>query len=111
MKTLKMLLVAIAITMSSAIYANSFDGGKTSNVSIEIERMLSKSNLIIEDDFTVTVVFKVNADMKIEIRSITSPNQEVNEFLRKRLQDQTLKGTGWSAEKIYELPVKIEAKR
>ena len=111
MKTIKTLLVALAITLSSATFANSVDRGNTSNVSTEIEKMLSQSNLFIEHDFTVTVVFKVNADMKIEIRSITSPNEEVNEFLKKRLQDQTLKGSGWSADKIYELPVKVEAKR
>lgn len=111
MKTLKMLLVAIAITVSSATYAKPVDGGKGSRVSAEIEKMLSESNLIVENDFVVTVIFKVNEDMKIEIRSITSPNQKVNDFLRQRLQDQKLQGSAWTADKIYELPVKVEAKR
>lgn len=111
MKTLKMLLVAFAITMSSTTYANSPEAGRTSGVSGEIQKMISESDLTIEENFTVTVIFKVNEDKKIEIRSISSPNEEVNEFLRKRLENQKLYGALWSCDKIYELPVKVESRR
>ena len=111
MKTLKMLLVACVITISSTTFANSFDGGKTRGVPGEIQKMLSESNLIIEENFTVTVVFRVTNDKKIEIRSITSPSEKVNEFVRKRLDNQKLSGDFWTLAKVYELPVKVESRR
>ena len=111
MKTLKMLFLSLAFTVNSAAFANSIDGGKSSGVSAEIEKMLKDSNLIIEEAFMVTVVFKVNDNKKIEIRSISSPNEEVNSFLRKRLEGRKLHGDSWSPAKIYELPVKVETRR
>ena len=110
MKTLKSLLVAFAITVSSASFASSFEA-KPSSVTAEIKKMLSESNLVIQDELSVVVVFKVNKDMKIEIRSISSPDEEVNEFVRQRLQDQKLSGSEWSAERVYQLPIRVAAKR
>lgn len=111
MKTFKILLFAFAVTISSVTHSNSFDGGKTSGVSREIQKLITQSDLIIEENFIVTVIFRVNNEKKIEIRSISSPNKEVNEFLRKRLENQKLYGTFWSSNMIYELPVRVESRR
>lgn len=111
MKRLKFLLVAFAITLSTASFANTVkeEGPSREPVSAEIQKMLSDSNLIIENEFVVTVIFKVTEDRKINVQSVKSENEEVNEFLRKRLQNQKLHGDNWFTEKIYELPVKVQA--
>lgn len=112
MRHLKLALVALAITFGSAVYAlpsNSVEDNRNNSISYEIEKMLVDSDLIIEENFTVTVIFEVTAEKRISIRSIKSPNEEVNAFLEKRLQNRKLHGTGWFAEKIYELPVKVQA--
>ena len=111
MKTLKLLLVAFAITLSSTAFANTFGGSKTPGVSGEIQKMISQSNLVVEENFTVTVFFKVTSDKRIQIRSISSPNAEVNAFLKERLENQKLNGASWTADKLYELPVKVESRR
>lgn len=114
MKTFKTLFVALALIFSSTFFAAelpSEEDRSNSPVSYEIEKMLADSNLIIENDFVVKIVFKVNSEKRIELRSIESPNEEVNEFLEKRLKNRKLHGDGWFTEKIYELPVRVQARR
>lgn len=110
------MFVALVLSMSTSMFANSKynvnhpENFKRTSVSYEIEKLLRNSSLVIEEDFTVTVVFMVTENKTIDIRSITSPNEEVNKFLEIRLQDHKLKGKGWFAEKLYELPIKVKAK-
>lgn len=109
MRHLRLLLVAFLIGFSTSAMAKTSDNffEKRGSVTLEIQKMLADSELIIEDDFTVKVIFKVTEDMKIDVHSITSPNEEVNEFLQKRLHNQKLHGDGWHTNKVYELPVKV----
>lgn len=111
MKRFRLFLAAFALTVSTAAFANVNSSFEDGSISAQIEQMLSHSDLIIEDNFTVTVIFKVTENRKIEIRSIDSPNAEVNEFLKKRLENQKLYGNSWDMDKIYELPVKVQAVR
>ena len=113
MRHFKFFLLALCVTFSSSIYAaNSTEGEpKRSAISYEIEKMLKNSDLVIEEEFKVTVVFRLNSEKVIEIRSITSPNAEVNEFLKERLEGQVLHGKQWSAEMLYKLPISVQAVR
>lgn len=113
MKTFKVLLVGLAITLSTASFANPVKEDKVRRepISAEIEKMLSDSDLIIEEEFVVTVIFKVTAERKIDVQVVRSANEEVNQFLKKRLQNQKLHGEKWFTDKIYELPVKVQAMR
>lgn len=113
MKTFKVLLVGLAITLSTASFGNPVKEDKVRRepISAEIEKMLSDSDLIIEEEFVVTVIFKVTAERKIDVQVVRSANEEVNQFLKKRLQNQKLHGEKWFTDKIYELPVKVQAMR
>lgn len=115
MKTFKFLFVALALAFNSTLFAAtevpSVADRSNSPISYEIEKMLADSNLIIENDFVVTVFFKVNSDKRIDLKSIESPNEEVNTFLEKRLKNRKLHGDDWFAEKLYELPVRVQARR
>lgn len=115
MKRFKLFLAAFALTISTVAFGNAssefnFEENRR-NISHQIEQMLSDSGLVIEEDFTVTVIFKMTGERKIEIRAIDSPNEEVSDFLRKRLENQKLHGNSWDINKIYELPVKVKANR
>ncbi|GAB2774451.1 hypothetical protein [Salinimicrobium soli] len=109
MRHFKLMLIAFAMTMVSA-YANN-DYGKKQPVSAEIQKMLTDSDLSFDENFTVTIYFKVSDDHRIEVQAVQSPNEEVNEFLQKRLQNQKLHGANWNSEKVYELPVRVQAVR
>lgn len=110
MKHLKLMLVVAVMAMGSVAFANpgaALDDDRNS-VSYEIEKILKDSNLVIEKEFKVKVVFILSEDRKIQIHSVKSENEEVNQFLRKRLQNKELTGKGWNTGKYYELPVKVE---
>ena len=111
MRHFKFFLLAVCLTLSSNFYANSSSEvkPKKSAITYEIQKMLKNSDLIIQEEFKVTVVFKVNADKKIEIKNISSPYPDVNEFLKERLDGQTLNGSFWSAEMFYRLPISVQA--
>jgi hypothetical protein len=113
MRRFRLLLAAFALTFSTVAFAsvdNSYKNNK-GPISSQVEHMISDSNLVIEEDFYVTVIFKITKDKKIEIRSIESPHAGVNSFLKGRLENQRLYGNSWDTAKIYELPVKVQAKR
>ena len=113
MKNLKLFFAAFALMLTTSTFANTglFPETNRESITYEIEKMLKDSGLIIEEEFTVKVIFKVNEDHEIVIRTIKSPNEEVNQFLEKRLNNRKLHGEGWSVEKIYELPVKVQSRR
>lgn len=109
MKTIKSLLFVLMLTFSTSNFAAT--AVNKDPLSRELASLLSNSGLIINKEFTVKVFFTVNDQKKIEIRSIDSPNEAVNQFLHNRLQGQQLKGNSWFTEKLYELPVKVRAQR
>lgn len=113
MRTLKLLLVAVLMTTGTMALANpTSNPGKTGkSVSYEIEKMLHKSDLVIEDDFMVTVRFTISESNEILIRSIKSENEEVAQFIMERLNHRKVSGKSWDQDKLYELPVKVQAKR
>lgn len=114
MRTLKLLLVAVLMTTSTMALANNptINPEKSArSVSYEIERMLDKSGLVIDDDFTVRVFFKLSENNEILIRSIKSENEEVAQFIMERLDQRKVSGKNWDQDKLYELPVKVQSKR
>lgn len=105
MRHLKIMLVALAITLSSTIYANSKKFVNTSSVSTEIERTLDEINCDVQGDFSVTVFFSVSEEGRIQSLSVASANDEVNELLQDKLAGQEVPGEFWRKGKIYELTV------
>lgn len=100
------------MTSSTAVLADSNrgPGKKSKSVSFEIESMPSKSNLVIEDDLTVRVLFTLSEDNKIQIKSIKSENEEVVAFINERLDQKKVYGKNWTQDMLYELPVRVQGK-
>lgn len=114
MKTIQSFLLLLVVTMSLNVYSASKAEtleAKNDPFSEEIAKMLLRSNLIIEKDFTVKVFFTVDEDKVITIESISSTSAVVSDYLRARLEGQQLKGNRWLTDKVYELPVRIKAVR
>lgn len=113
MKTINSILFFLMLSISASMYAGEASNLPRNNdpLSRELAELLNNSGLIITEDFTVKIFFTVTEERTIEIKSISSENEVVNEFLYKRLQGQQLKGNSWFSEKLYELPVKVRAQR
>lgn len=76
-------------------------------LSNEISHLIQKSDLIIEDDFKLKVLFRLDEEGRIQIHSVKSEDKEANEFLVKRLDNQKLHSKKWITGKLYELPIKV----
>ncbi len=105
MRHLKFMLVALAITLSSTIYANNKKFVNADSLSTEIESTLEQYNCNVQEDFSVTVFFSVSEDGRIQSLNVASENEEVNSLLQKNLQGQAVPGNFWRKGKIYELTV------
>lgn len=113
MRHVKLMFAAIVMTMTTAVVASTNPAPVAGNksVSYEIEKMLAKSNLIVEDDLTLRVVFTISEDKEIMVKKIKSENEEINEFIMEKLQNRKVFGKNWVEGKLYELPIKVQATR
>lgn len=102
MKSIKMLLVVVAMIITSATKAENVAG--PDSVSVEIEKMLKDFKSVDGKTFEVTLFFSVSEDQKIQNLSVASANKEVCKFLEERLANKQLSAE-WMKGKIYELTV------
>lgn len=106
MRHLKLLLVGVSFIMSSVLFANpAHKLTNTNSITSEIENLVAESCFQVEDHFTVTVFFSVSDDQKIQSLSVASKNEELNQFLLKKLESKELPGEYWRTGKIYEISV------
>lgn len=106
MKRFKLLLLTLAITVSTVIYAEK--SGKIydlNSLSAEIEQLLRDTNHTLEEGESVTVFFSISEENSIQYLSVACEDPEVVDILQKRLQDQALDGEKWREGVIYELSV------
>lgn len=105
MKNLKMLFVAVAVIFSSTLSAGSEKFTDPDSVSLEVERMLEETKYEREKEFTITLFFSISEDNRIQSLSVASPNEELNQYLLKKLDNQELLGSYWRSGKIYEVDI------
>lgn len=102
MKSLKLLLVVVAMIFTSTIQAENTTN--PDSVSSEIEKLLKDFQPSDCKTLEVTLFFSVSEDQKMQSVSVASENKEVCRFLEERLADKELPAE-WMQGKIYELTV------
>ncbi len=102
MKSIKMLLVVVAMILTSATQAGTVSN--PDSVSLEIQKMLQDFKSADGKTLEVTVFFSVSEDQKIQSLSVASDNKEVCKFLEDKLVNKSLPAN-WMKGKIYELTV------
>ena len=105
MKNLKLLFVAVALTVSSTLSAGSEKFTDPDSVSLEVLNMLEETTYERGSEFTITLFFSISEDNRIQSLSVASPNEELNQYLLKKLGNQQLLGSYWRSGKIYELEI------
>ncbi|MGB7784773.1 MAG: hypothetical protein WBL27_01615 [Salinimicrobium sp.] len=111
MRNLKLMLVALVISLSSTIYANNRKFVNTDSLSVEIERTLDQYNCDVQEDLTVTVFFSVSEDGRIQSLTVASGDEKMNNLLQDKLEGQEVPGDFWRKGKIYELTVVQQARK
>lgn len=106
MERFKLLLLTLAITVSTVIYAEKPERIYDLNgLTAEIELLLRDTNHSLKEGNSVTVFFSVSEDMSIQYISVASKELVVSDLIQKKLQGQKLDGLKWKEGIIYELSV------
>lgn len=106
MKRFKLLLLTLAITITTVIYAEK--SGRIydlSGLSAEIELLLRDTDHTLTQGESVKVFFSISEDRSIQYVGVASEDKEVKELLQKKLQGQKLDGEKWREGIIYELDI------
>ena len=110
MNTIKTLILAILITFSSQVSANTDNPENDLKlVSQQIETLLKDSEILIYDDIVVTIKFKVNRNNKIIVVSNDSNNYKISKFIKTRLNLKDLSIDKESNHRFYSIPIKFLA--
>lgn len=106
MKRFKLLLLILAISVSTVNYA------KTSEkiydliaLSEEIELLLRDANQFIPEGESITIFFSISKDKTMQHVAVASANRKMSALLEKKLQEQKLDGEKWREGMIYELSI------
>lgn len=110
MKRFKLLLLTLAISVSTVIFAaNSVKIYDLGGLSAEVEHLLRDSDRSVEEGSSVTIFFSVSEDNTIQYVTVAASNEEVADMLQKKLTNHRLDGPDWREGMIYELSVESPA--
>jgi hypothetical protein len=108
MKTIKTLLLVVAIAFSSALYANDKPTKDTSNaISQEIGQLLQNPGFVVEDDILVNVKVFFNDDNEIVVLTVNSESEGIDSYIKSRLNYKELSNKVNNKNRYYIVPVRI----
>jgi hypothetical protein len=110
MRKLSLVVVAAMLLATGNVLANDTKGeNPTRNLSNQISEMLSVNNFSIEhNDLTAQVRFTLNADGEIVVLSVNTEFDEMESFVKTKLNYQKVNLIDVEEGKVYTIPVRIE---
>ncbi|WP_396601019.1 hypothetical protein [Algibacter sp. R77976] len=108
MKTIKTILLATILVFSSHVSANT-ERPKNEPISVEeqIKALLKNSDLAIYNDVAIKLKFKLNESNEIIVLTNNSNDDDISEFIKKRLYLKELSIDKNNASEFYYIPVKF----
>jgi len=110
MRTIKTLLLIVALTFSSVLVAsNNAEEKRSETVKIteQIGNLLENPNFLLESDVLASVKFTINKDNEYVVLSVDTENDYIARFIKNRLNYNELPATFKSEEKTFIVPVRI----
>ena len=109
MKTIKMLLLVLAITFGSVVSANTLSIEKDpTSLKDKITKLLKNPNLNIEEEVNATVTLMFNKNGELVVLAVDSDNEAAESYIKDRLNYKKLDVNVESLNKTFVMPVKIE---
>ena len=110
MKTIKILLLVVAVAFSSVLSAsNNPKSEKSIAISEEIGKLLKNPNFAIEKDVLATVKVMFNDNNEIVVLSVDCKEKGICSFIKGRLNYQELSDSVNNKNRYYIVPVRITA--
>jgi Cdc6-like AAA superfamily ATPase len=110
MKTIKTMLLIVALTFSSVLVASTDVEEKgTESVAIteEIGKLLKNPRFILENDVLASVILTINKNNEIVVLSVDSDEDYIDNYIKSRLNYHELPVTLQNVEKTYKVPVRM----
>ena len=111
MRTIKTLLLVVALTFSSVLVAstNAEDekGAESVAITEEIGKLLKNPSFILENDVLASVTLTINKNNEIVVLSVDSDEDYMDNYIKSRLNYHELPVTIQNVEKTYKVPVRI----
>lgn len=112
MKTIKALLLVVAIALSSSLYANDKPTKDTSSaISQEIGQLLKNPDFTVENDILANVKVFFNDDNEIVVLTVNSESKDIDSYIKSRLNYKELSNDVNNKNRYYIVPVRITAKQ
>ncbi len=107
MKNLKMYVAVILLAVGTTVFANNTNPEKTNpeNVTTQIAELLKNPEMEIKKDIMAKVTFMVNDNKELVVINVDTVNENVEAFIKKRLNYKKLSITRTGGEWI--VPVRI----
>ncbi len=108
MKSIKMLLLAVVITFSSAISASTAtENVETNAITTDVTKLLKNPKFLLENDELVNVTLMINKDNELVVLSVDSDNFEISEFIKGRLNYSKVSVELDNKSKKFIVPVRL----
>ncbi|WP_400080521.1 hypothetical protein [Winogradskyella sp. R77965] len=109
MKTLKMLVLVVAIAFSSAASAstNPIKNSEPASISKSVGELLKNPDFQLDQDVNAVVDIYINNDNEIVVLSVNTDNKKVEKFIKNRLNYKKVSNESLGYKKSFKVPVKM----
>ncbi len=108
-KTIKTLLLVLAITFGSLVSANTLSIEKDpTSLKDKITKLLKNPNFNLEEEVNATVTLMFNKNGELVVLAVDSDNEAAESYIKDRLNYKKLDVNVESLNKTFVMPVKIE---
>ncbi len=112
--TIKVLMLAVAFTFSSVLTASTepvtATAELTNTISKEIGKLLKNPNFLVDHDMMAKVKVVVNEDNELVVLSVDSESEELEGFIKGRLNYHELSVKLTTGQKTFVVPVRLTQK-
>lgn len=110
MRKISLVLVAAAMFAVGSVSANDNTPSNTkAQLASQIQKMLKKNSFDVADDLTANVRFIINDEGEIVVISVETANEQLEGFVKRRLNYKKVKTDSAVTGKTYTVPVRIAA--
>jgi len=110
MKTLKLVLFALALNAGTLLHAAPKKSTETSVAfNKEIQQLLKNIDIEVKEDVTAYLIVRFNCKNEMEVLYVGSKNVEAGEKIKKCLNNKQIKTVLDSSEESYKLPIRLKA--
>jgi len=111
MKTIKILLLVVAVAFTSVLSAsNNPKSEKSISISKEIGKLLKNPDFIVENDVLATVKVLFNDNNEIVVLSVDCEKKGICSYIKSRLNYKQLSKDVNNKKRYYVVPVRITPK-